>query len=670
MISNKIYNADIIRALAIIFVVIFHFFEELMPFGWLGVDMFFLLSGFLITNLFFFRELKTFLFERLIRIILPLIFFLFFISTILLFLIKPIYWADMIFMPFIASIFGVSNFFFFNFQDYFNKINYQPNLHLWSLGLEIQFILLLSILFFIKKNRLHFFGVLFIIFLSSFILNFITSNEVIKFYLTPFRLYEFLTGSLIRIIYDSFKKKINFPGLNFIAILFVILLIFLAMGIFELNRFQVITFGLIISAFLLTFFFTETIKYNQSINQSVNQSVNQSINQSNKLLLFNNYLFLKIQSIVTLISTRSYSIYLFHFPGAFFVKTLSLNTFSILIILFFVLILAELFYRIVDFPIQKKRLNFSSIKKFLFFNILIFIFIILYKITFNNDYLFLKNYNLTDSQNERLTKSNIVVIGDSHMVHAKLLLDKLNLPIKYEGINCLPVPNTTNIYSATNFSEKNEKCVVQNSGWNEKYAEYKFLILQGRWSYPFLGKFNKKNIFNMWTDETRLVGSASDKFTEITMQQSKVIFENEMENLAKYILKNDKILLIFGEVPPLGRTPTGCERLISKLQKICEKDFYTKMSALEQLKYTSNFFLSLEKKYHGHLFFIDVSKDFCPTQFDKEIKSCINNINNVFLYRDDNHLDINNILLIKDKFYNQMTNSLFKLENIFKDFNN
>jgi peptidoglycan/LPS O-acetylase OafA/YrhL len=41
MISNKIYSADIIRALAIIFIVIFHFFEELTPFGWLGVDMFF-----------------------------------------------------------------------------------------------------------------------------------------------------------------------------------------------------------------------------------------------------------------------------------------------------------------------------------------------------------------------------------------------------------------------------------------------------------------------------------------------------------------------------------------------------------------------------------------------------------------------------------------------------
>lgn len=230
MISNKIYSADIVRSLAIIFVVLFHFFEELMPFGWLGVDMFFLLSGFLITNLFFLRELKTFLFERLIRIILPLIFFLVFISTILIFLIKPIFWTDMIFMPFIASILGLSNFFFFNFQDYFNKINYQPNLHLWSLGLEIQFILLLSILFFIKKNRLYFFGILLIIFLSSFILNFIISNEVVKFYLTPFRLYEFLTGSLIRIIYDSFIKKINFPRLNFLGILLVILLIFLAMG--------------------------------------------------------------------------------------------------------------------------------------------------------------------------------------------------------------------------------------------------------------------------------------------------------------------------------------------------------------------------------------------------------------------------------------------------------
>jgi hypothetical protein len=120
-------------------------------------------------------------------------------------------------------------------------------------------------------------------------------------------------------------------------------------------------------------------------------------------------------------------------------------------------------------------------------------------------------------------------------------------------------------------------------------------VLQGRWCYPFLGKFDKKKYLNMWTDETRLVDSASDKFTEITIQQSKIIFENEMENLAKHILKNDKILLIFCEIPPLGRTSTGCERLISKLQKICEKDFYTKMSALERLKYTSNFFLLLKK---------------------------------------------------------------------------
>jgi hypothetical protein len=225
-------------------------------------------------------------------------------------------------------------------------------------------------------------------------------------------------------------------------------------GIVELNRFQVTSFGLIIAAFLLTFFFTETIQIR---------------NESNKLIFFNNYFILSIQSIVKLISTRSYSIYLFYFPGAFFVKTLSLNIFNIFIILFFFLILAEFFYRIVDSPIQKKRLNLSSIKKLLFFSILIFISIILYKIKFNNNYLFLKNYNLADFQNERLTKSNIVVIDDSHVAHAELLLDKLNLPIKYEGINCLPLPNTTNIYSITNFSEKNEKRIVQNSGWNEKY---------------------------------------------------------------------------------------------------------------------------------------------------------------------------------------------------------
>ena len=155
--SYQILQADIIRALAITFVVIFHFFEDFMPYGWLGVDIFYLLSGFLITHLIFKKNIKIFLFERLNRIILPLYLFLIFISILLIFFIKSTFWVESIFLPFITSIFGVPNFFFFNYQDYFNKINYQPNLHLWSLGLEVQFILLLGILHFIKRNKFIFF---------------------------------------------------------------------------------------------------------------------------------------------------------------------------------------------------------------------------------------------------------------------------------------------------------------------------------------------------------------------------------------------------------------------------------------------------------------------------------------------------------------------------------
>lgn len=148
MSSSKLWRQDItgLRALAVIPVLLFHAFPEALPGGFFGVDIFFVISGYLISGIIF-RGLKdrTFSFaefyaKRVKRIIPALI-------TVLLFVIA-LGWAILFkeeFDEIIRYIVG-SAFFFMNFRlisranDYFQTdAESLPLLHIWSLSIEEQF---------------------------------------------------------------------------------------------------------------------------------------------------------------------------------------------------------------------------------------------------------------------------------------------------------------------------------------------------------------------------------------------------------------------------------------------------------------------------------------------------------------------------------------------------
>ena len=151
-ISRVSYRGDVptLRAIAVIAVVLFHFNANWLPGGFAGVDVFFVISGYLITNVIL-SDLDTGCFsfsdfyERRARRILPALFFVVVVSfSAAWFLLLPPYMKDFSQSLVSTSLFS-SNILFMLQNDYFDSsAHLKPLLHTWSLSVEEQFYLVLA----------------------------------------------------------------------------------------------------------------------------------------------------------------------------------------------------------------------------------------------------------------------------------------------------------------------------------------------------------------------------------------------------------------------------------------------------------------------------------------------------------------------------------------------
>ena len=148
IISRKnIYRNEIdgLRAVAVLSVIINHFNKDILPSGYLGVDIFFVISGYVITASLVRRENKNFkeyitsFYERRIKRIIPLLTIFVVITSILICIFNafPIFSLRTGF----ASLLGVSNILLFKISEgYFTpSSNLDPFNHTWSLSVEEQF---------------------------------------------------------------------------------------------------------------------------------------------------------------------------------------------------------------------------------------------------------------------------------------------------------------------------------------------------------------------------------------------------------------------------------------------------------------------------------------------------------------------------------------------------
>ncbi len=202
------YRPDIdgLRAIAVLAVVIFHAFPNALKGGFVGVDIFFVISGFLISTIILNGlELGTFRFtdfySRRIKRIFPALFLVLIASLCF-------GWFTLLADEYkqlgkhVAGGAGfISNFLFWREASYFdNAADTKPLLHLWSLGIEEQFYIVWPVLLWAAyRKRFNLATLVFILLILSFALNIaqVQTNAVATFYLLPTRAWELLLGSVL-----------------------------------------------------------------------------------------------------------------------------------------------------------------------------------------------------------------------------------------------------------------------------------------------------------------------------------------------------------------------------------------------------------------------------------------------------------------------------------------
>jgi peptidoglycan/LPS O-acetylase OafA/YrhL len=260
------YRPDIdgLRAIAVIAVVLFHAFPDKFSNGFAGVDVFFVISGFLITKIIC-QSLDdgsfsfSYFYARRVQRLLPsLLFVLISFWAISRSLLLP---EDFILLG--KHLWGAatftSNFVFLLENDYFDVANvYKPLLHLWSLAVEEQYYLIwpvfLSCIFIFGSKRFLKLFVLSSILMSIFFIFVMHEYRDALFYMLPARVCELSLGGFLGVVrprqhnyfYEFIKHKICYASLLFL----LMLTLFLPFGL-AIEKPLIVTFSCVLTALLI-----------------------------------------------------------------------------------------------------------------------------------------------------------------------------------------------------------------------------------------------------------------------------------------------------------------------------------------------------------------------------------------------------------------------------------
>lgn len=290
-IINQYYRPDIqiFRGFSIVIVVLYHLNIPGFHNGYLGVDIFFVLSGFLMAVLVEKYNSIEF-YERRFKRLIPAYLVTIFITTLFIILLTEPVDANQSFDRIFFNLFGFSNFAFWLESSYFDGRYFKPLLHLWSLSIEVQFYLFAPFLLpFLRRHKIILTSVILISFLAALI--FLTISPKTSFFLLPTRLWEFLFGACVAWFAPMYResKTINFLRISLIFLL-IIIIVFYPL---PTNSFNIFTGHVGIGAFLLV------ICVSTLIFLRIDKIFPSKFFISNFLIKLGDY---------------SYSIYLTHFP--------------------------------------------------------------------------------------------------------------------------------------------------------------------------------------------------------------------------------------------------------------------------------------------------------------------------------------------------------------------
>ena len=616
---------DFLRAIAVLYVTAFHFFPKVFPKGYLGVDLFFVISGFLISlqiyNLIILKKfsLKDFYLRR-IRRIFPAVIFLIIVTSIISFL---LYTKNDLFLFSKSALFSIAflaNFHFWSIGGYFSVLDeLKTLLHLWSLGVEEQFYIFFPILFlillkFIKKINYLIIAFLLISLFSLSLNLFLKSigQTNAAFFLLPTRVWNLGFGVLAMLFYVKNKKSHN----DFIAALclfFIVTSIFINNSGIPSDVILIISTALFLSKKLPKNFNLKNLIYNKYINYIGLISFSLYLWHWPILVFFKYYYVYEVTiftKLVGLIIVFLFSIISFHFIEQTFRYKMSLKKFSLFLLAMFLSVTIFLTYNL----ISKKNINgdekyYDTVSNSSYSN---------YKCKFENmiNYFLLKACLLNNKSLD--TKYKIALIGNSH---AQMYAPSITPHLKEKSLQALLISNTGCLPTLTvNLSKS---CMIRAKEHFEKYAidkNIEIIILATTWSHDKI--FDGEKYINN---------------DPLIISKSLIDIINKLKN------KNKKVFLIGPIQRPNYMFPQNLSRLI-KFNHIEENQIESYLR-INRTIYNNNYSKSIKLlKSELNNNFIDVSEILCNEKF------CFFADENGSYFADDGHLSKYGASLVENKF--------------------
>ncbi|WP_089729515.1 acyltransferase family protein [Candidatus Thiosymbion oneisti] len=673
------YRPDIdgLRAIAVSSVLLFHLDVEMFSGGFVGVDVFFVISGFLISRLIKDEvEKKKFSFSnfyvRRARRLFPALFFTFVVSFVFALLMFSPQHFERFGGSLLHAAISLSNFYLWSESGYFDlESSVKPLLHTWSLSVEEQFylfwpivlvtllrtgfkygvpiFLMISGAFSLYLNQVFLDGrVSFISDLSSTVAEWIKEGPATIFYLAPFRVFEFAIGaSLVWFVHTQPKSRIVSD------VIFLTGLVFIAISVVFYTKETLFPsyYALLpcVGAALVIYSGGNAVFSSKLLNNKV--AVN--------------------------IGLISYSLYLAYWPLIVFYKYYlydELVARDKIIIVVASFVIAYMMYYFIEQPFRRPRYTGGAQSKgavgFICVSLTLLVVVLGAYVWVNSGWKWRVSrgadlgdvYGLDEHAKKNVLhdhykkinrwsavldfgdKKDILIIGDSHASQyywmANYLYEKYGLgtTIFSSSGGCPPIFNTYNLYDVPE-AIKNEPeiqlaCKRQTRIWEEFVEEnamrYEYVILSARWDLMFeRGIYFKKR-----PPHHLLVDKDDPKFS---VADSKRTFKKRLAETIDKIKKLGLTPIVFGQVAdheiPLWKCDNFQLILYSEkgLTKRCA--IVPKSLVLKRLAWVTNTIREIASSSNVATMF--------PTDFlcDNEGEYCRTHYEGARLYNDGNHVN-------------------------------